>query len=275
MPIRKVRSILGRCKRLITGQKPWAPTPIPDALSEEMVRLNEAAGARAGVEPAVHEKDFIYWYGVCDFGPEVGVEGYFVDGAKSADQLDRLVAGLGRERCRLLEFAAGYGRVTRHLKRRPRFDVTASDIHPAANEFVRDRLGVPAVPSTAVPEDFRPAGQWDVVFALSFFSHLPKASFGRWLRALFGAVAPGGYLVFTTHGQKVRRVVDNMPADGFYFEAKSEQADLEKAEYGTAIVTPDYVIGELYRQSDGAATLVSLEQGGWWGVQDVWVAQRR
>ena len=84
---------------------------------------------------------------------------------------------------KLLEFASGYGCVTRHIKKNPDYDVVSCDIHPQAVDFLRSRIDVKAIQSMHVPEEFAPVDKFDVVFALSFFSHMPKSSFGRWLRA--------------------------------------------------------------------------------------------
>jgi methylase of polypeptide subunit release factors len=55
----------------------------------------------------------------------------------------------------MLEFASGYGCVTRHLPRTlPDVSIVASDIHPQANEFIRQKIGVNSIQSAAVPEEF-------------------------------------------------------------------------------------------------------------------------
>ena len=109
-----------------------------------------------------------------------------------------------------------------------------------------------------------------------FFSHMPKSSFGRWVRALYGCLKSPGYLLFTTHGQKscsMQSITpDDIPADGFWFRAASEQHDLDTAEYGTSITTPDFVIGEIYRQT--GARIVAYRQAGWWEHQDLYVLKR-
>ena len=71
------------------------------------------------------------------------------------------------------------------------------------------------------PEDFRPSEQFDVVFALSFFTHMPKSTFGRWLARLPRG-PPSGQLAFTTHGLKkctdFAIKPEDIPADGYWFQ---------------------------------------------------------
>jgi hypothetical protein len=58
------------------------------------------------------------------------------------------------------------------------------------------------------------------VFALSFFSHMPDATFAAWLERLLSAVKRGGILVFTTRGaislRNMKAGDANFNEDGFY-----------------------------------------------------------
>jgi hypothetical protein len=68
----------------------------------------------------------------------------------------------------LLEFASGFGCVTRHLKKAlPRSTIAACDIQPAAIRFLRERIDTEAIQSNAVPEQLNVGRMFDVVFALS------------------------------------------------------------------------------------------------------------
>ena len=156
-------------------------------------------------------------------------------------------------------------------------DVVSSDsIHPAAMEFIAQQLAGKTLLSAHRPEDFRPSEQFDVVFALSFFTHMPKSTFGRWLSALFSAVAPSGHLAFTTHGLKkctdFAIKPEDIPADGYWFQALSDQKDIDTAEYGTTMTTPACVIGEIYRAL--RSPIAVFRPDFWWGDQDLWVVKR-
>ncbi len=258
------------------------PNP-PEAghLTDEMIRLNREAAAATDVVAAVHPQDFIYWF--CCRHPHLTLEAaisyYFSDGARSAEKLDGLVTELGFERgqpIKLLEFASGYGCVTRHLKKHARWELTSCDIHSEAIDFLDRQIGVKTLQSVHLPEQFATIEKYDVVFALSFFSHMPRSSFGRWLRALYGSLRAPGYLIFTTHGVKscgaFGITLDDIPADGFLFRADSEQDDLDTVEYGSTLATQDFVINEIYNQL--GALIARSTQGGWWEIQDLWVVKK-
>jgi len=255
--------------------------PEDGTLTPEMEQLNAEAAMQLQVEPSIHPQDFIYRF--CCAHPlltlESGIEYYFRDGRRSSAKLADLLAGftdLDPHCIRLLEFGSGYGCVTRHLRKLPQFDLVACDIHQEAIDFLTHTIGVRSIMSKNRPAEFLLPDKYDVVFALSFFSHMPETTFGGWLRALLQTLHVPGYLIFTTHGTKscphmgIRP--EDIPASGSWFSAGSEQFDLDTAEYGTAITTPDFVIPEIYRQT--GAPIVTYRHAFWWEHQDLWVVKR-
>jgi SAM-dependent methyltransferase len=152
--------------------------------------------------------------------------------------------------------------------------VVACDIHEEATRFIAKHLNVRAVLSRHAPDDFAVAQDFDVVFALSFFSHMPKATFGPWIKALFAQLRPSGYLIFTTHGLASREHHDDpvIPDDGFWFKPSSEQHDLSTSEYGATIVTPEYVRHEIRQQTGVEAS--DYRYAYWWEHQDLWIVRK-
>jgi hypothetical protein len=136
-------------------------------------------------------------------------------------------------------------------------------------------MGVRSVLSAHVPEEFSLEEKFDVVFALSFFSHMPKSTFGRWMRALFSQLRCPGYLVFTTHGLASRQHHGNpeIPPEGIWFAERSEQGDLRTAEYGSSIVTEDFVTRQVYEQT--GERIFNHQHAFWWDHQDLWIVQKR
>jgi len=237
--------------------------------------------AKYGVLPDVHPEDFIFRFIITHPRRPIlehAVDYYFGDGERSARRLRLVlqeVCGWRGESIELLEFASGYGCVSRHLRKvLPEIDVTSSDIHPAAMDFITGKLGLPTVLSSSVPEQLNTPPNYDVVFALSFFSHLPKKSWGRWLRVLSSKLKPGGSLIFTTHGLVSRDRFGNpeLDSDGFWFDARSEQKDLDTSEYGVACTAPLFVFREASADCDGR--IIHLREGYWWEHQDLYVLKR-
>ena len=128
--------------------------------------------------------------------------------------------------------------------------------------------------SHAVPEQLAWPRRYDLVFVLSLFSHLPRGSWGRWLSVLWDAVAPGGLLVFSTHGvEAARRAGVTLDGEGYFFAASSESNAIDAQEYGTTFTDEDFVrarVAEL--AGEPAQTYLSAQW--FWNHQDAWVLQR-
>jgi hypothetical protein len=60
--------------------------------------------------------------------------------------------------------------------------------------------------------------------------------------------------------------------DGYWFNPESEQLDLEAADYGTTISTPEYVNRQISKHL--RAPIAYLEEGYWWEHQDVYVVAK-
>ena len=121
--------------------------------------------------------------------------------------------------------------------------------------------------------DFSTPESYDVVFALSFFSHIPKKNWKPWLNALFKSVAPGGLLIFTTHGQTSRdkHFPDKeFDSEGFHFYADTDQEDIDMEFYGTTVTRPDYVLNQL----DAGMQMGVFIEGLWWNHQDVYAIRK-
>jgi SAM-dependent methyltransferase len=173
---------------------------------------------------------------------------------------------------RVLDFASGYGCTARHLRQVFADSLCGTcDIHLDAVNFNKDVLGVESYISSPVPEQLKLPPQ-DVIFAHSFFSHMPETTWARWLKALANALAPRGVLIFTAHGFVLdKRGIPglNVKANGFGFLPASEQFDLDGEQYGLTISYPRWVLPVLASMPE--LRLSKFHEGLWWGSQDTYV----
>lgn len=203
---------------------------------------------------------------------------YLADGWRTLSELMLLLEAVDKPLLKtgsFLEFASGHGRFTRHLVKAigaPR--VTISDVVGDAVEFATHTFGVAGFRSSPVPEEVEFPKQYDVVFVLSLFSHLPRSSWSRWLRALYGCVEPGGILVFSTHGIKAAKH-DNVKLDeeGFFFAPSSESNALDAHEYGTTFTSEAFVVSQIERMM-GPDVLIHKAPLQFWNHQDAYVLRR-
>ncbi|MDQ3822105.1 MAG: class I SAM-dependent methyltransferase [Actinomycetota bacterium] len=102
----------------------------------------------------------------------------------------------------LLDFGCGCGRVTRNWLTLPRTDVFGSDMNEDAVEWCRRSLPF----ATFVRNGLAPPlafenERFDLVYALSVFTHLPEDLQAAWMRELQRVLRPGGLVLLSTHGE--------------------------------------------------------------------------
>ncbi len=203
---------------------------------------------------------------------------YLADGWRTLSELMLLLEAVDQpllKTGRVLEFASGHGRFTRHLvKAVGSHKVVVSDVVPSAVEFSRATFSVEGFLSSSVPDQIQWPTQYDLVFVLSLFSHLPRSTWTRWLTKLYEAVAPGGLLVFSTHGIKAANF-DHVTLDeeGYFFAASSESNAIDEQEYGTTFTTESFVLARI-AETIGSDKLVHKAPVHFWNHQDAYVLRK-
>jgi len=245
---------------------------------------NVEVAENLNVPHQIHEGDHLYQFLVDH--PDIGdraLEEYFLSARESAERIAEIIkrnvqphglANTNIEKFSLFDFASGFGMVNRHFRNVvPGADVMACDIHPEAVAFHRNYLGIDCQLSSEMPSDLIINSQYDVVLALSFFSHMPNHTWSDWLSVLLDVVKEGGLMIFTTHGPssgiaKVNCLVDK--GLNFKFYSASEQLDLDTSSYGTSYSHPRHVMSVLSDMK--FVHLSEYKMGAWWGGnQDVYV----
>jgi SAM-dependent methyltransferase len=198
------------------------------------------------------------------------VRDYLADGWRTLAELMVLLERVRRpllEMGSVLEFASGFGRFTRHLVKVLPGRVTCSDVLPGSVDFVRDELGAEGFYSSHEPEALRFPRRYELVFVLSLFTHLPVSVWGRWLRALANAVAPGGLLLFSVHSEELAREHGiTYGRDGAFFVASSESPSLSAEKYGTTFTTREAVAAQVMQAL--GKTPLAHERNAFWAGQD-------
>lgn len=207
---------------------------------------------------------------------------YYLRGESNVSELENLLVDLGsplHESDSVLEFACGYGRLTRHFVRRiSPSKLMVSDIDQTAVDFVRESFGVGGFYSSREPEKLVHDRRYDLIIVVSLFSHLPMESWPGWLRRLEEMLKPWGLLVFSTlpwdtGGAPVPDEQKGAFELGFLYSERNEtRGRLGGRDYGTAFVTRDFVTRAV--SENVAARLMKHSPRALNGVQDVYVVQR-
>jgi len=239
------------------------------------------AAEKYGVSPTVHPLDYIFQFVYYHPGfqsKDDAINYYFMDASNSAKKLSKYlkdICHLDGKEIEMLEFASGYGCVTRHLANElENVAVTSCDIHREAVEFIKKELKSSAIVSNSKPYQLAIPTKYDVIFALSFFSHMPEDTWAQWLEALTIKLKPNGFILFTTHGLESRKHFNDpeLDDDGFWFQQNSEQKDLDTDEYGQTVVHPKYVFNKIF--GFNPLNLILYEEAAWWGHQDLYIVKK-
>ena len=189
---------------------------------------------------AIDERDDMLDFAlqIFDYDRDRALTSYFQN-ALEQFQLVKHIAGWRGRIGRMLDFASGYGRLTRLLvHERLADEVTVSDILEGGMEFQAQQFGVRTILSTTDPQRFRAPEKYDLIFVASLFTHLPEATFLAWLRRLAELLTPDGLLIFSVHDE----LLAPAPFEGgIQFESRSESRVLDVNDYGSTWVTEDYV----------------------------------
>lgn len=233
----------------------------------------------SGLDLAIDERDEMLGFLVA------GMEGdrdkalfaYFRSGLSIADALLQVLRWRypprvgGNTIGNVLDFASGYGRITRFLVQEiPPERLWVADVYEGGVRFQEERFGVHGVVSTVRPEDLDLDETFDAVLVTSLFTHLPEERFLAWLRVLFGRLNPGGVLAFSTHDPGLLAPCPPMPESGLLFQEISESGSLDTSDYGSTWVTEAFVRGAVARVAPSAS--VHRLERGLCNYQDLYVA---
>lgn len=237
----------------------------------------------SGLELAIDDRDEMLRFLIdgMDGDRDKALFAYFRTGLSIADALLQVLRwrfpeGVGRNGAgKVLDFASGYGRITRFLVREiPAERLWVADVYAGGVRFQEERFGVHGVVSSMRPEDLDLGETFDAILVTSLFTHLPEERFLAWLRVLLARLEPGGVLVFSTHHPSLLAPCPPMPESGLLFQEISESGSLDTSDYGSTWVTEQFVHGSVARAAESLGRRASVQrlERGLCNYQDLYVA---
>lgn len=201
---------------------------------------------------------------------------------------------------KILDLPCGYGRVLRHLRACwPQSEITAMDLVPAAVEFCAAAFNArPVLSREPLELATEAAGNYDLLWCGSLLTHFDSPDWYPTLRYLCDRLAPGGTLVFTTHGKlsidllagdtsafsrigrwvgrdygigpaKAHDMSRDAQASGFAFA----HYENDPGPYGLSVSSAKWVRTTVHRVS--GLEFILHQPAGWFDHQDVWTFIRR
>ena len=142
------------------------------------------------------------------------MELYEMLGSESRDQIvSMLPEDWSFDGKKVLDFGCGSGRTLRHfLDEAERAEFWGCDIDGSSITWVREHLSPPiqAFPNAPIPPISRPNGYYDLIYAISVFTHLTD-TWSEWLLDLHRLLADGGLLIATYMGEGMSKWLASEP----------------------------------------------------------------
>ena len=128
---------------------------------------------------------------------------------------------------RILDFGCGFGRVARFLAAQwPKADLMVCDVDFSGVAFCAAHLGLPSFRIDTDPSVNRLGAGYDLIWVGSVITHLDAEPIRKHIETLGRALAPGGYLCATSHGDfPAGRFKQGDPAYGIPPEAARRMAE--------------------------------------------------
>ncbi len=221
-----------------------APSPTRESIVDQVVC--ETFARPVPINTHIHKDDQMLSFAAGVRGSEeIALADYFRSGGALLNAVRQLVTWKFESFDRVaafLDFAGGYGRLTRFLVHElPPERLWIAEIQPEAVAFQEAQFGVHGILSATNPDDLVCDQRFDCIFVASLFTHLPEATFTAWLTKLYSLLNLGGLLIFSVHDAVLLMPGEVMPEQGLYFREASEIASLDTRDYGMSIVTEGFV----------------------------------
>jgi SAM-dependent methyltransferase len=175
---------------------------------------------------------------------------------------------------RILDFGCGCGRVIRHLRHLPA-ELHGCDSNPVAVEWSAGHLPFAHFTVNALesPLDYD-ANSFDLVYALSVFTHLPERLQLFWMSELHRVLKPRGLLFLSLHGDALRsRLSRAERADYRAGRLVVRGRDLIGTNHCAAFHPPAFVRGPF---ADGFEVLELVPEGATGNPpQDAWLLRKK
>jgi hypothetical protein len=258
--------------------------PLLDLSSHPSVRALLAAEVahrdRLSLRVAAEDEMLLFSLATRDGDFDLAAGEYAQSGARivaSLRQLMRWRFGGFEKIGHYLDFASGWGRVTRFLLTEvPRERLWIADIVPSAVSFQQRELGVHGLLSAPDPAAFATETRFDCIVVTSLFTHLPERTFRAWLERLTSLLAPGGMLVLSAHDTSLLPPEWVLPPGGLFFLPLSESQSLDKQEYGSTWVEEAFVTAAVADTARALGTPLSLHRlaRGYCNFHDLYLVVR-
>lgn len=219
------------------------------------------------------------------------------DAEMCAGCIEHFMQNEARDTINILDFGCGCGRTTRFLQANPHFKVHGADVNKTLVAWCQNNLKkVTSITNKVAPPLNFIEGQFDFIYSLSIFTHLPEASMLTWIDELARVTVDNGIVLLTSHGYMALEIISQSKEHQQMFQMSKDEAEEIRrtlaqkgfiyrklssdiieaanagADYGNSFTHENYIKERWVRDFFDVIEVVS---GGLRGWQDVTILRRR
>jgi SAM-dependent methyltransferase len=214
--------------------------------------------------------------------PTSDLPGYMATGQSALKAIRlALLAARAPEPRSILDLPCGHGRVMRWLAAAyPEASLSACDLLTDGADFCAETFGAKAIHSVPEPGPELFDDLFELIWVGSLLTHLDAAAWDHFFMLFEQILAPGGVLVFSTHGELVAermrqghyygyppRAVERTLRTYAHAQFAFLEESPEQIDYGITIARPPWVIDRVTRLGDFRVALYA--EALWANHQDV------
>lgn len=226
---------------------------------ENVNKQLESSFSVKNIEGIVHKNDVMFAFHLYKHRHDTheAVLSYFRVGIETAKNLQEISSNNNIAAKNILDFGSGYGRVSRFI---PWFfngcELEVSEVKAQSLDFQKRHFGFEGISHTQDSNSF-PSKTYDLILALSVFTHLPKTTFGQWLNKLIASLNPGGGVVFTFNNTEDPMHVSASKKQDFAYQQSSEDTMFsflydsinDTGDYGNTYISHSFLEGLLSKHN--------------------------
>ena len=164
----------------------------------------------------------------------------------------------------VLDFASGYGRVTRFLRvEYPDARIAVCDIDHRAVDFCAERFGAEPIYGHEHPAEVEFSEPFDLVWVCSLFTHLDLPMWEEFFMFFERAIVPGGLLVFTVQGRAIRARLRDPSFGSYYLNSPERNRELADSLDGFGFMEYDTTPEQRRARQEPSRYGISLIEPAW------------
>jgi ubiquinone/menaquinone biosynthesis C-methylase UbiE len=177
---------------------------------------------------------------------------------------------------KILDWGCGPARVVRHLPELlPHAKIVASDYNEQTVSWCKTHVhGVEFVKNSVSPPLPFHDQSFDIIYALSVFTHLSLENHYRWREEIYRLLSPGGIFLFTTQGNIFISKLSEIEKKKFLLGELVVRGKVKEGHRLFSAFHPQQFIHSIFSDKWRVLKFTNGKMKDWGPEQDVWIVQK-